>query len=475
MSQRVAVYLRQSQDRSGDGLGIDRQRQDVLRLVEARGWTVAAEFVDNDISALSRKPRPAFTNMMARVEAGEFDVIVARHTDRLLRRLADLEEVLARCEKASTILVTASEGVDTSTDGGRLFARIASSVAQGEVERKSARQKSAAIQAARQGRWVGGRRPFGYEADGVTIRTDEAALITQGYKNVLAGESLSEVARRWSAAGFATPQGRQEWTRTGVKDVLTNPRYCGLRRYRPSDERAKIRQNPALGITGPAVWDGVVDETTWRAAVRVLCDPGRHTGARNTKGLLTGVGLCGVCGMKVHRGGAAHGKPMYRCSSGRHVSRLAEPIDAYVQAEVVEWLKQPAVSMVFKDDDLPDAKELIAEAEALRLRRDMIAEELADGFMERSQFRIANSRLLRRLAEVEARIASAGSSSPLGIVAAEDAPLVWLGLTPIQRRGIIEKVVTPVLHLVGAGTRTFHPDSVGLIWKLDYLDAELRG
>src|ERR1700754_4051925 len=111
MLKRAAVYLRQSQDRNGDGYGVDRQRADVRRLAESRGWTIAAEFVDNDVSALSRKPRPEFVKMMARVDAGEFDFIVARHMDRLLRRLAEFESVLERCTATKTAIVTAADGV----------------------------------------------------------------------------------------------------------------------------------------------------------------------------------------------------------------------------------------------------------------------------------------------------------------------------------------------------------------------------
>ena len=173
---RAAVYLRQSQDRTGEGLGIDRQRDDVRRLVESRGWTMAAEFVDNDVSALSRKPRPQFSAMMPA------STLAVRRDRRPSygpaasspRRTGNHARTLPARQCA---IVTAADGVDTSTDGGRLVARILSSVAQGEVERKGARQRSAAVQAAKQGRWVGGRRAFGYEADGVTIREDEAALI----------------------------------------------------------------------------------------------------------------------------------------------------------------------------------------------------------------------------------------------------------------------------------------------------------
>lgn len=462
---RAAVYLRQSQDRSGEALGIDRQRNEVQRLIDARGWTVAAEFVDNDVSALSRKPRPQFSAMMARVDAGEFDVIVARHMDRLLRRLSELESTLERCQSANVAIVTATDGVDTSTDGGRLVARILSSVAQGEVERKGARQRSAAVQAAKQGRWVGGRRPFGYEKDGVTIREEEATLIKQAYVDVLAGESLSEVARRWNASGITPAQSEKSWYRGTVKDVLTNPRHAGLRRYRTPEERAKIRQNPELGIVGKAEWPAIVDETTWRAAVRVLTDPTRHTGPTGAKGLLTGVALCGVCGQTVHRGGAAGRYPMYRCVSGRHVSRSAEPVDDYVMAVAVDRLQQPDAASLWAAE-LPNADELMAEADKLRRERDGIDQDRAEGIIDRVRWRTMNERITGRLGDIEAKLAAAGSSSPLSIVASEHVEEAWAGLSIAQRRNIIAALMTPVLHLPGRGTRTFRPETVEIRWKI---------
>jgi site-specific DNA recombinase len=462
--KRVAVYLRQSQDRDGTGYGIDRQRDDVSKLVATQGWKVIAEFVDNDVSALSRKPRPAFTEMMRRVDAGEFDVIVARHMDRLLRRLSELESVLERCQKANTAIVTAADGVDTASDGGRLVARILSSVAQGEVERKGARQRSAVMQAATQGRWVGGRRAFGYDADGVTIREDEAALIRQGYIDVLAGESLSEVARRWTAAKSVTSQSKP-WTRHAVKDVLTNPRHAGLRRHRASEDRASIRQNPELGITGRAEWDAIVDESTWRAAVRVLCDPSRYKPAYGGKGLLTGLAICGVCEQTVHRGGGANpGVPTYRCSSGAHVARKSEPVDEYVTEVVIQRLTQSDAAKLWTAE-LPDAAALMAEADTLRRELDGIDQDRTDGLIDRARWRAMNERVTKRLDEVRDQIAAAGSTSPLAIVAADDVRATWQQLSVAQRRNIIAALMTPVLHLPGRGSRTFRPETVEIRWS----------
>ncbi|HEY1127306.1 MAG TPA: recombinase family protein, partial [Actinomycetota bacterium] len=60
---KAAVYLRISQDREAEGLGVDRQRDDCAKLLADRGWE-GVEFVDNDVSATSRKKRPAWTAML---------------------------------------------------------------------------------------------------------------------------------------------------------------------------------------------------------------------------------------------------------------------------------------------------------------------------------------------------------------------------------------------------------------------------
>ncbi|UXA08672.1 recombinase family protein [Mycobacterium sp. SMC-2] len=460
---RAAVYLRQSQDRSGEGLGIDRQREDCQKLIEARGWKVVAEFVENDVSATSRKPRPQFSAMMKRVDAGDFDVIVSRHMDRLLRKLSELESVLERCEAHKAAIVTAADGVDTSTDGGKLVARILSSVAQGEVERKGARQKSAAIQAAQMGKWIGGRRAFGYEPDGITVRDTEAAMIRQGYADVLAGMSLAEIARRWNAAGFVSGQGNP-WQRHTVKEVLTNPRNAGLRRHRAQDDRSESRKDPEYGIKGRAEWDAIVPEDTWRAAVRVLCDPSRRRAPTGAKGLLTGVAVCGVCGEFVNMsGGHQRGIRNYRCRTQRHVARLAEPVDRYVSDVVLGVLKRPDAQKLWSPDDT-DVAALMAEADVLRRRKDDIALDYADGVMSREQFRAANERVLSRLADLESRIAASGSSSPLSIVASADVDNEWENASVAHRRQIIAALTVPVLHHPGRGVRTFRPESVTFRW-----------
>ena len=102
------------------------------------------------------------------------------------------------------------------------------------------------------------------------------------------------------------------------------------------------------------------------------------------KGLLTGLAVCGVCGETVHRGGGAHaGVPTYRCISGAHVARKSDPVDEYVTELTIARLTQPDAAELWTAE-LPDASELMAEADTLRRRRDDIAADYADGAMTAS-------------------------------------------------------------------------------------------
>jgi DNA invertase Pin-like site-specific DNA recombinase len=245
---RASIYLRISQDRTGESLGVERQREDCTKLVADRGWTLArAPFVENDTSAAGRKPRPEFRALLAAVEAGEVDVIVAWALDRLTRTARDRLALVETCrDHGVRIALVRGSDMDPTTPSGRLAIGILGEVAQHEIDAKSDRQARAAEQAAAQGRWIGGRRPFGYAADGVTKIESEAAAVREGYMALLSGVSLRGIAKEWNRAGFTTGQApwrhthlgsSSPWRPDSVRRVLLNPRYAGIRALR-GEERA---------------------------------------------------------------------------------------------------------------------------------------------------------------------------------------------------------------------------------------------
>ena len=63
---RAAIYARISYDPDVRAVGVDRQREDCLRLAASRGWTVVAEYIDNNVSAskYSRKARTQYLRLL---------------------------------------------------------------------------------------------------------------------------------------------------------------------------------------------------------------------------------------------------------------------------------------------------------------------------------------------------------------------------------------------------------------------------
>jgi site-specific DNA recombinase len=66
----AAIYARISADVEGKSLGVARQVEDCRTLAADRGWPVGAEYVDNDVSAYSGKPRREYERMLADLACG---------------------------------------------------------------------------------------------------------------------------------------------------------------------------------------------------------------------------------------------------------------------------------------------------------------------------------------------------------------------------------------------------------------------
>ncbi|MET4003861.1 DNA invertase Pin-like site-specific DNA recombinase [Arthrobacter sp. UYCu511] len=97
--KRCAIYARISDDKRGEGLGVERQEEACRALAERNGWEVTLVEVDNSISAYSGKPRPAYMRMVEAIKRGEVDIVIAWQLDRLYRRMKDLEAYIDLVEE----------------------------------------------------------------------------------------------------------------------------------------------------------------------------------------------------------------------------------------------------------------------------------------------------------------------------------------------------------------------------------------
>jgi site-specific DNA recombinase len=413
---------------------------------------VVDTLTDNDLSASSGRLRPGYERLLAMVDAGDLDVIVCWHVDRLTRRMVDLEDVITRCERAGTKVATVSGDLDLSTDAGRLVGRILASVARGEVERKSARQKRAALQSAEAGN-PPTRRAFGFTPDGSAINPSEAAAVRDAYRDLLAGDTLVAITTRMNNAGHLSTRGNR-WQRTMVRAMLLNSRNAAIRTYRGTE-------------MGPGTWPAIVSEDTWRTAVSLLGDPARRLNKGTARRWLgAGLFLCGRCGADVRVNYRAQGERIYRCRDHAHLSRLADPVDDLVEQVVVARLRQTDVAGLVTVDDT-DTSARRAEAGEVRARLDGLAADYAEGLLTGRQVQVATRRLQDRLTVVERELVAGGRASRVGaLLSAADPGDAWLRSDLTMRRAVLDVLCTVTVLPGRPGRAGFDPETVQFDWKV---------
>lgn len=205
-------------DRTGEGLGVERQVEDCRQLAVDRGFEVVETLTDNDISAYSGKKRPGYERLKDLLVSGEVDVVLAWHTDRLHRSLKDLEEYIALCSGESPIdtLTVRSGELDLSSATGRMTARVIGSVARHESEQKSERVRRARRQAAEAGK-AHGPLGYGYDKEGNVI-PEQAEIVREVASRLLDGETAYGIAKDLNDRGVPSP-GAGRWVPSHAKAV----------------------------------------------------------------------------------------------------------------------------------------------------------------------------------------------------------------------------------------------------------------
>ena len=109
-----------------------------------------------------------------------------------------------------TNVASVSGDIDLTTPDGQFQARILGAVAKKESDDKSRRIRRKHEEIAASGKVSGGgSRPYGYEADKVTVRAAEAAIVEECAQRLLAGEPVRSIARDLNERGVTVGERRR--------------------------------------------------------------------------------------------------------------------------------------------------------------------------------------------------------------------------------------------------------------------------
>lgn len=456
MSTRAAIYTRLSQDRDGTKGGTDRQEKDCRALCKREGLTVARVYTDDDRSAYNGKHRPAFDQLLA--DLGQYDVLVFWKTDRLVRRWTQFADVFTACEQLNVRLVSAHDPIDTSQPILQGVAVLIASVGQQESHNIATRVSRQQADAASAGRPHGGRRAYGYSADGMKLVPGEARQVKEAAKRLLAGESMLSVVEDWNARGITTTTGAT-WRVSTLRRMMVRPRLAGLSVYQGA-------------VVGDASWPAIIDREQHEQLVALLDDPARKRG-RPAKYLLTGLVVCGKCGATL-RTSWDHGVRRWSCQrvpgdSERCASCVirADKVDELVEDELLLRLDSPAVARALRKPAKTTARATVAQVADLDAKLVQLGVDHDDGVIGRREWLERRKRLEDRLQRARAALTTENGSHALSAFADGDVRRRWGRLDLDRRRQVAAALIDRVVILPPTSrTPRFDPARVDISWKV---------
>ncbi len=423
---------------------------------------VVGEYVDDDTSAWSGKPRPEYERMLDDLGAGVIGGVVVYHLDRLHRQPKELEAFFDVCKEAGVSdLATVTGRINLADPDGQFQARILGAVAKKESDDKSRRIRRKHEELAALGRVSGGgSRPYGYERDRKTLVPAEAAIVKECAKRFLAGESLRSIAVDLNRRGVSAARGGP-WSTQSLRRLLASARVSGQREHHGE-------------VVAQAEWPAIITATQHRQIRGLLADPARRTNATARRYLLGGLLVCSHCGEKLVARPRAGGQRRYHCAKGPGFSGCgrtaikADDVERYVVEAVLHRIDDPKVAAAqARRPKEPDAQRWHDQLEADRAQLEQLAAEWGRKEVTMAEWRAAKEPIQQRITAARKQLDKTTRANTLDEFLGKGDQLrdQWASLDLSQQHTIVAQVLDHVVVGPGRpGYNRFDPSRLRAVW-----------
>lgn len=214
---RAVTYARVSgDDQAKKGTSLAEQERTLRAYVAAHSFEHVQHVVDRGKSG-GNLARPGMDRVREMVAAGDVDLVIATHGDRLSRNHLDSLGLMTEFGERGCAIRVITEGTDTSTLFGRFQNGLQSLVAQHWRAQAAERTKQGRLAAARDGRFVGSTPPYGYRVTGerkarrLEVDEAQAEAVRTIYERLVVGRvPAKDVASELDERGLP-PARRQAW------------------------------------------------------------------------------------------------------------------------------------------------------------------------------------------------------------------------------------------------------------------------
>lgn len=364
---RILLRVSSNQQLEADG-DLSVQRRLVLDYVQAHDdWQLdSKEYFEGSKSGYKTaiSERDTLQEALEDARNGEYDILVAYKDDRIGRRMWEIGAYVMTLKSHNVDIYTVKDGC-ISPENSDIMGQMMLALRYGNAQKSSAdtgmRVKDTAQKLVQQGKFMGGKAPYGYELvlsgelskhgralHHLRIIPEQAEVVKHIYDLSLNQEfGSTKIARVLNEDKFYKTMAPIDMWKSGtITSILTNPVYAGhvayKRRERKNgkyhrlDSEDWIKSNNAdesIQIISGELWDRVQEKRKCRSDKYIKTLEHKNVKViRRNDGMLSLIDViyCGYCGRKLTNGTKyaywsikgtgekrASKTPVYRCQSAQ--------------------------------------------------------------------------------------------------------------------------------------------------------------
>lgn len=322
-----------------DNYSLEHQERDLVEYCTRNQVEVSDIYRDPGISGSTIEDRPAIRDLVRDAQAQKFTEVLIARVDRFTRADPwDLYPLVKGLMDLNVKLSSITESFDLADDNGQLIFSILANFASRERKLILLRTGGGKRDRAREGKFTGGKVPFGYVVNPNThhympddtlwwndlTKAEVVKLIFEQYLNLQGTRAVME----WLIRN-GVPAPYTQWNPATIAQILRNPVYVGTfawnKRSHSQNKRSRVHK-PSEWITLENAHPALIDQEIWDRCL--LQRQSMQRGGRpptEPARLLDGLMVCPDCGSTLTPRQDTKSRTFYyTCASRFNVARLRD-------------------------------------------------------------------------------------------------------------------------------------------------------
>ncbi len=437
MIYQVGAYLRLSRDdeRNGESLSIENQREIIKEYVAKKGWIYKNEYIDDGLTGTNFE-RPSFQRMVDDARNGEINCIITKDLSRFGRNYIEIGQYTDYLfPSIGCRFIAINDGVDTLEKENELMP-FKNLVNEWYSRDQSKKVKSAKTARAKNGYFMGAYAPYGYiknedRMPPLLIDEEVAPIVKEIFEMRAEGMGYRLIATKLNERKIIPPReyyyqkigkpnpkkGLKAWSDVVVRQLLENECYIGnIVQMRIGTISYKNKKQVARPkdewVRAENTHEPIITKELWDTACRLST---RGTVSRSNKdgqiSLFSGLLKCADCGrsMKITKDSNVK-------KDGSKNNRHAYICCGYSQAGKEVCSPHRTLQAIFHDLVLADIKEFGAriEIDEQAVIREIKKQKMSNTNQEQKALKKQMSSLTHRLSELDKLITKLYEEMVLG-------------------------------------------------------------